>query len=159
MCLGSVRSSRLSSATQRPERLLNVKSFLSVGDWEPTPGVVQQLSLGALVSLAAPRLSTPAPLTAFPLLPPLLRSVDAAFLPLVINEGLWICVPIPGGLCLTAKPWSNLFCLVVSGGWGQGLAAGRTFKRGINYWDVFLLKFFLLPDLVHLFWVLWMNPF
>lgn len=159
MCLGSVPASRLSSPTQRPERLLNVKGFLSVGDWEPTPGPVQQLSLSALMSMAAPRLSTPAPLTAFLCLLPLLRSAVAAFFPLVINEGPWICVPIPGGLCFNSEIMEQSFCLAVSGGWGQGLAAGRTFRRGINYWDVFLLKFFLLADLVCLFWVLWMNPF
>lgn len=53
---------------------------------------------GALVSMAAHLPSPPAPLTALPRLLALLRSVDAAFLPVVINEGLWSCVPIPDGL-------------------------------------------------------------
>lgn len=38
------------------------------------------------------------------------------------------------------------FCLAVSGVWGWQLV--KHLQRGLNYWDVFPLKFFLLADLV-----------
>lgn len=82
----------------------------------------------ALVSMAAPHLSSPAPLTTLPRLLALLRSVDV-FLTLYINESLCSYAPIPDGLCFKGKTMERSFCLAVLGSWGQGLAAGKTFAK------------------------------
>lgn len=84
---------------------------------------------GALVSMAAPPLFFPAPLTTLPWLMALLRPVDVAVPPVVINAGLWSCASIPDSLCFKGKTMEQSFYLAVLGSWGQGLAAGKAFAK------------------------------
>lgn len=104
---------------------------------------------------AAPHLSPLAHLTTLLSLLPLLRSVENPFLPAVLNEGLWSCVPIPGGLCFKGHPFAWLFWEAGTGGW----ELIKHLQKGLNYRDVFPLKFFLLDDLVYLFRALCMKHF
>lgn len=104
---------------------------------------------------AAPHLSPLAHLTTLLSLLPLLRSVENPFLPAVLNEGLWSCVPIPGGLCFKGHPFAWLCWEAGTGGW----ELIKHLQKGLNYRDVFPLKFFLLDDLVYLFRALCMKHF
>lgn len=60
---------------------------------------------------AAPHLSL-----AFLTMLPVLRS-ENPFLPAVINECLWSCVPIPGGLCFKGYPSAWMCWEAGVGGW------------------------------------------
>lgn len=55
---------------------------------------------------------------------------------------------------LKAKPWSDHFAWLYWEAGVRGWQLVKHLQRGLNYWDVFLLEFFLLADLVYLFWAL-----